>query len=161
MNFLYNQRGMLLAEETLKMVIAVIALIVLVGFLTSLYFSNKDSTKSLEAESVLNRISAIIGNLDEGGVEIYEVPNPEGWNFFSFVKGVNEDSNLCSGENCICVCDEVLFGSQEKECLKNGRCLESGGLSPFEIIPIKGPNEGMTKLNIQKSNNIISIDEIK
>ena len=49
-----DKKGFFLAEETLKIVIAVIVIIFLIYFLASLYFSGKDSEELKFAEDSLN-----------------------------------------------------------------------------------------------------------
>ena len=125
------------AKETLKMVIAVIAISFLVYFLISLYMTNKAS-KNLElAKATLEHLVDEI-NVGSGEVEIY---NPEGWVIISWPydgKRPNSCSNL-GWDDCICICKDVNFGQQllsvlpfidsldqfSKKCDDKGICLEN------------------------------------
>ena len=49
-----NKKGFLLAEETLKIILALICIVFLVYFLVYLYFSNVDSKKLEQAKSSLD-----------------------------------------------------------------------------------------------------------
>jgi len=128
-----NKSGFLLAEETLKIVIALISITFLVYFLTSLYFTNKES-KDLElAKASLNHLVDEI-NQNSQEVEIY---NPKGWfigtwphdtlkeSWFGLIK-TNKKGKPLSCENlgwtyCICICEE----NDKDACDENGICLNN------------------------------------
>ena len=123
-----NKKGFLLAEETLKIVIALICISFLVYFLVSLYMSNReDKDLELAKASLQHLVSEI--NAEHSMVEIYN-PGPL-WN-----KGVVISSwylvswnsmnlpNRCSNfgwGNCLCICKE----NKTKNCDDKGVCLES------------------------------------
>lgn len=161
-----NKKAFLLAEETLKIVIAVISISFLVYFLSSLYFANQSSKELELAEETISRIGGIIKELSEGNSEIQDISNPKGWYLFSFTE--NEKPNTCTGKNCLCICDDVLVdngffgfisGRQAEECNENGVCLAVPELKKFNDIEIKNPNEGLTQISIEKQNNEILIQE--
>ncbi|MBI2044057.1 hypothetical protein HYT24_01710 [Candidatus Pacearchaeota archaeon] len=142
-----NKRGFLLAEETLKIIIAVISIGFLIYFLAALYYNNKNS-KDLElAEASLEHLTeSINSNLNE--VEIY---NPGGWIILSWpYKNENKIPNSCLNlgwQSCICIAENVnifqraakLFSAtkdQTEELLENsdeGVCLEN-----TKILTVKG-----------------------
>ena len=124
-----NKKGFLLGEETLKIVLAVIAIGFLVFFLVSLY-SSHTQTKDLElAEASLEHL---IEGIDLGNQEI-EIYNPVGgainwfilsWPFNDFIP------NTCSNvgwENCICICKGGRKGEERfvSRCDEGGICLEN------------------------------------
>ena len=161
-----NKKAFLLAEETLKIVIAVISISFLVYFLSSLYFANQSSKELELAEATLERIGDIIKDLSEGNLELQDISNPQGWYLFSFTE--NEKPNTCIGKSCLCICDEVLIdngffglisGRQAEECNEKGVCLAVPELKKFNEIEIKNPNDGLTKISIEKQNNEILIQE--
>ncbi|MBI5803476.1 hypothetical protein HY448_02210 [Candidatus Pacearchaeota archaeon] len=132
-----NKKGFLLAEETLKIIIAVISLIFLIYFLTQLYFNTKESKELEFAKESLNHLNeSIQAKLNE--VEIY---NPEGWILVSWphktLKGnpgfreeINNDiPNSCSNlgwEKCICICaDTTALNLEGSDCDKKGICTQS------------------------------------
>ena len=105
-----TKKGMLLASETLKIVIAVISIGFLVYFLTSLYFNNINGQKLAKAEVSLNGDEGIMGKIvmvNQNGVEKEShVQNPSGWSLMSFTD--NEvKPNACAGENCLCICKNI------------------------------------------------------
>jgi len=113
-----NKRGFLLAEETLKIVIALISIGFLVYFLVSLYLTNKESKELELAKASLQHLVDEI-NSNRGTVEIY---NPKSWVIMSWSEGnlPKSCSNL-DWDKCLCICE----GNQAKDCDDNGVCLES------------------------------------
>jgi len=129
-----NKSGFLLAEETLKIVLAVIAIAFLVYFLYALYFSNIQAEKLKQAEAVLigsdESIEVVINRVRSSQVlEVKNVYNPTGWWVFGFVSDPKPDS--CAGQNCLCICDkvsEISFYSftQEDQERQANKCTEKG-----------------------------------
>ncbi len=143
-----NKKAFLLAEETLKIVIALISISFLVYFLSSLYFANQDSKELELAEASLQHL---IGEINSGIGEV-EIYNPEGWVLSSWphkvLKGtigfreeVNDIPNSCSNlgwKNCICICGATQFLNLEGEdCDKTGICLESGYSVDGNVIELE------------------------
>ncbi len=150
-----NKKGFLLAEETLKIVIALICISFLVYFLVSLYMSNKeDKDLELAKASLEHLISEI--NAEHPEVEIY---NPEGWVISSWSSdGIrpNQCSNM-GWNNCLCICEDLsllkkgtnvvkgLFvknndiESFAKKCDKKGICLENDFIVKDKKIKLEDP----------------------
>lgn len=164
-----NKNGFLLAEETLKIVIAVICIMFLVYFLTSLYFAKVNEEKLKYATETLKdsdeSIESVIRVLEEAQTKQMTLKNPKAWYLFSFV-GENKP-NSCAEKNCLCICDNVnavsyrsLWTSEEErqseECAKDGVCLIVPDLKKFEEIEIK---KDLTEILISKINNKIEILE--
>ena len=149
-----NKNGMLLAEETLKTVIAVIVIIFLVYFLVNLYSANLDEKKQKQAEATLDRISEIVESSRDGEVRAI---NPKRWYLFSFTEDIKPNS--CTGKSCLCICDNVVdvFDRQIKECSDSGRCLIVQDLQAFEEIEI----ETETNIGIKKMDNKIVMEKIE
>ena len=133
-----DKRALLLAEETLKMIIALIAITFLIYFLTALYFNSVNSQKFVHAQASLERISDVIRNVDIIN-EIVDV-TPPGWHLFGFVD--EEKPNLCSGKSCLCICDNVFLGlgDQAEKCSEDGVCEIVENLKDFEDIEITRPS---------------------
>ena len=138
-----KKKGFLLAEETLKMILAVIAIGFLAFFLTSLYFNSVDNQNRIKAESSLERLKDVIMN-EEVSTEVVSDITPAGWNLFSFVG--EKKPNSCSGENCLCICDDVIdtilfvTDRQIKECDGKGICEIVPELEDFGEIKIERPS---------------------
>ncbi len=141
-----DKRGFLLAEETLKIILAVIAIGFLAYLLFSIYNTNKDA-KDLElAEESLDHLMQEIG-AERTEVEIY---NPKGWEIYSwpntYTKGIlwwktTEEgmpmscSNL-GWESCICICKK----DTPDKCDSKGVCLNNSLVfSVEESIKIEKP----------------------
>ncbi len=161
-----NKKGFLLAEETLKTVLAVIAIGFLIYFLVSLYFVNLKEGKQKQAEATLEKISKIIKSAETYG-EIRAI-TPEKWYLFSFTKEIKPNS--CAGKNCVCICQlkvDVVFNlpltfeqRQANECSDDGRCLIVENLENFERIGIEDIADSPTNINVSKIDNKIVIKKI-
>jgi len=127
-----DKKGFLLAEETLKIVIAVICIGFLVYFLVSLYFTDKSSKDLEQAEASLNYL---MDEIDAGRTEI-EIYNPKGWvigvwphdttkRLLIIPTGITEGlPKSCSNlgwDKCISICNK----DNKNECDKLGFCLEN------------------------------------
>lgn len=168
------KRGFLLAEQTLKIVLALIALSFLIFFLISLYFSNISNVKLKQAEQILiesdESIEKSIQNLNDGGSKELVIDNPKGWYLFGFT---DLKPKVCEGANCLCICDRVYDDKirdiwksweerQAESCNDNekGICIPVPNLKEGQIsIEIKDPRD-LTSILIKKENNEILIQEI-
>jgi hypothetical protein len=154
-----SKNGFLLGEETLKIIIAVICIIFLVILVISLYFSLTGSQDAKYAEGSKEKIVQEITRVNNGGIPTANgtlIPNPAGWYIMSFL-GNDKKPNLCTGQNCICLCRNILiniFDRQIKECDSKGTCFVVPTLKGFDKIKIE--NSG-TFISIQKINNQIEI----
>jgi len=169
-----NKKGFLLAEETLKIVIAVICILFLAGFLISIYLKNKtDNDLELAKASLEYLIEEI--NAKHSPVEIY---NPKGWVISSWPYGAQKKlPKSCENlgwKSCICISKDVGLGKQVISLLpftqsnldyfidnsdNNGFCLENSG----NLIVNKGPSiqgpiviSSPFTLNIDYANNKIT-----
>ncbi len=122
-----DKRGFLLAEETLKIVLAVIVIGFLVYLLASLYFSNQEARELKFADSSAKRLTEDL-NLKNPEAQIF---NPEGWAITSWKKGNMPLS--CSNLNweiCICLCKKqsdffgLIKNTAFDNCNKKSSCLE-------------------------------------
>jgi len=151
---LADKKGFLLAEQTLKIIIALICIGFLAYFLGSLYFSSQKSQEIEQAEASLDLLIVAL-NSKTTTTELY---NPEGWELSAWPYG--EDIPLMclnmGWENCICICE----GDSVEECDKVGKgiCVESnkvvieGGQSFIEI-------DGILNLGLIYQENQIVIVE--
>ena len=119
-----NKKGFLLGEETLKIVLAVIAIGFLVFFLVSLYYSYTNDKDLKLAEASLEHLIEQINS----GAEQIEIYNPKGWWLMSWpYNGVRPNS--CSNigeESCICICEGGIIKGEDKfaeRCDEKGTCL--------------------------------------
>ena len=135
-----RKKGMLLAEETLKIVIAVISIGFLVYFLISLYSSNKGSLKSEQAEASLAELIEQTKLEGVSEVQILSPINPiNKWDIISWPNTIKEGMpNSCANlewENCICICKKISVDN----CDAKGFCAESEFFVQAGHIEIKNP----------------------
>ena len=161
-----NKKGMLLAEETLKTVIAVIVIVFLVYFLVNLYFGKlkDDAIKSSEQMLISSdqSIKNIIGSLKEGeskNLILQRVSTfGDNWHLLSFTEIDEENPNACAGKNCLCICYDVpseILKTQANECNKDGICAVVQNLKNEKINLELG--EILTEILISKKENKIFI----
>jgi len=154
-----DKKGFLLAEQVVKIVIALIALGFLVYFLSSLYFSKIALEKQKKAQSILSTggdtLQKHITSLSAGAQDTFLLISPTGWYLFSFT-GDKEKPRACEKKNCLCICDNVadIWGRQLKYCNEQGSCIIVEDLKEYEneleiLISANPP----TELNIKKDSN--------
>ncbi len=155
-----EKRGFLLAEETVKLILAVIAIGFLAYLLFSLYNANKSSKELELAKESLEFLFQEI-NAEKVEVEIY---NPNGWWIISWpYEGIIP--NFCSNlgwKDCVCIISKgILTNTPEDyaEASDEGVCLEiskrtivisiGNEQSPIKII------DPPLKLNINYGDEIL------
>ena len=97
-----NNHGEILVNETLKIILSVIAIGFLVFFLTSLYSAKVHNKDFIAATNTIERIDLVA---NAGGGEI-DALTPAGWSLFSFVR--RDRPNSCAEKSCLCLCDDVF-----------------------------------------------------
>lgn len=164
LNF-HKKKGMLLASEVLKIVLAVISISFLIYLLFSIYYSSINDQRKEQAEATMERVRGIITRIENNAIDSEMVTDisPDSWNFFSFV-GVEKKPNFCAGENCICICDQVSFDNflfwenrQINECDTKGVCVSVQNLNKFETFEIESASDGGTNIEIFKSGEKIGV----
>ncbi|MBU1252345.1 MAG: hypothetical protein KKC96_02000 [Nanoarchaeota archaeon] len=140
------KRGFLLAEETLKIIVAVIAIGFLAYLLFSLYGANQDAKYLELAKESLSSLEVAI-NAQQTDVMIY---NPKGWFIlawphdytFSDWNPFSETTTITDARpkscenlgwsNCICFCD----GTTPDKCDSNGVCFQDANEFSFSNIKV-------------------------
>ncbi len=117
-----NKRGFLLGEETVKIIIAVICLVILVYFLFSLYQANKNKDLELAKAS----LEKLITDINSGKTET-EIYNPKEWGIVSFSSERRPDFCINKGwEKCLCICAAPKGDINLRwACNLNGVCQEN------------------------------------
>ena len=162
-----NKKGILLASETLKIVLSVIGIVLLLYLLFALYTSGSDNENFKKAEATIDLISKTIDKLklDPSYAGNISQITPIGWSIFSFVQN-DVKPNPCSGQDCLCICDSVYEywgiteNRQEKECSKDGVCLIVENLKKFQEISIDKNGGAFTSIDIRKIGKWIEVVEI-
>ena len=157
------KKGMLLASETLKMVLALICLGFLVFLVYSLYFNDTNSKKFVQAEATMERIKDIVEASKEANFTKEEVNNvlPFSWKVFIFTQSENKP-NQCSSDNCLCICRETVDISdrQINVCSDSGVCKIISNLKESPDIKIEKLSQGSTTLLISKSGNWLEVTSL-
>ena len=131
-----NRKGFLLAEETLKIVLAVISIGLLAFLLFSLYNNGKNA-KDLEFAKASLSLFVEGLNAKQTSIDIY---NPKGWNIGTWPHDVEsgvlfrttqfEYPKSCSNlgwQKCVCICKE----NSAESCDSEGICVTTE--EKFEI----------------------------
>ena len=166
-----NKRGFLLGEETVKIIIAVIAIIFLVALIVGLY-TTLSKNKDLEyAKATMDNLAQQI-NAKAEQVYIY---NPKNWFLSSFPQKDSKGNELmpksCSSvgwKNCVCVyklSTYLLTGVPKPadESVDNeGSCKEEnftvvGTIYPSDIV-IKGISPSLSGIPINNPPVSLTID---
>lgn len=158
-NIINDKRGFLLAEETLKILIAVICIVFLVYLLVAVYNSHTSEKKAEEARKSLSSIETIVSSLEEGGSRRQDIGEPRGWHIYTFVE--QEKPNSCLNTRCVCICEKAsikLLNSQAEKCDKEGACLVMSRLAASQVdFKIEGA-KNLLFLEIKKQNERIFLE---
>lgn len=144
-----GKKGFLLAEETLKIIIALIAIGILIYFLVSLYLNHKQNQDLKLAKETLERLKSET----DSGVTKTEIYNPiyrqrfpwaTYWFLFTWPTGGDSiRPQSCSNvgwDNCVCICGVKSFGVHvSKKDLAN-MCDNLGVCREFTDLKIKKNN---------------------
>jgi len=150
-----NKKGFLLGEETLKIVLSVIGILLLLGLLALIYFSFLSDGEEKQAKSLVERISNVFLEMNEGDESRVNSLTPAGWFLQSFV-GLDEKPPQCFEKNCICLCDEKGL----EKCAEKGFCSVLEKLVGFETIEIKNFDEGYTNILLKKVGGDLIVERV-
>ena len=153
-----NKKGFLLAEETLKIVIALIAISFLVYFLSSLYFNSQNEKKLEFAKASLKHLVEEMNSMGEDKPKDVEIYNPKGWSISSwpFENTFPEQCSNFEGNRCICICKEpwVDFNSNYLgNCNDKSICMNN----PNNFV-VKRVGTSQLPINIEKVPIILKIE---
>jgi len=163
-----QKKGMLLASEVVKLVIALIGISLLIYLLFSLYYTNIHDKELNQAKDTIGRMKDIIQRVNSGGVVSEKLTDvsPSSWEIFSFVGG-DKKPNSCVEENCLCICDSVSYDNllwfkdrQLSECDNSGVCVIVKNLNKFSNFEIEKPSNGGTNVEISKLGDKIGVRKI-
>ena len=117
-----GNKGFLLGEFTLKVIIAILCVLVLVALLVGIYDSfskRKQLAQAQEAvERVIERLRVFSGN--ELAVGTYSLTNPRNWLLLYYAHG---EPAQCEGKACLCICEQKgWFSEQTETCGNAGVC---------------------------------------
>lgn len=152
-----TRKGMLLASEVLKMVLAVIAIGFLVYLLYSLYYSKVDGESKQKAAEILSELKNITKYIEETE-NVSSMVHPDvivsGWGVYSYID-VAEKPNTCNNQNCFCLCDDAYWG-QISNCDDVALCFIKENLMQFEEFDL-GSSENPRSIEIFEEEGFIGV----
>jgi hypothetical protein len=137
-----NRKANMLAEQTLKIVIATLSLLLLLYLLFALYSNFTQKQNFARADATLQGLDGkMIDARNNNEKQAHVLLEPNGWILTSYTSGEKPDE--CS-DNCICLCEAQGTGSwkrawiwaqnQIEKCNLRGTCKDySENLNDFEI----------------------------
>lgn len=133
-----NKRGFLLAETTLKIVIAVIAIGFLIYFLVSLYFASQDNDELEKARLSLDKL---LEEIDQERLNV-ELFNPQDWVLLSWPYGEDYPTKcvVLGWESCLCLCEDPWIntaGNFLDNCEETQICSDN----PKKLVVMVGENQ--------------------
>lgn len=137
-----KRRGFLLAEFTLKIIVAVISIVILIGLLYGIYSIFSSSSEIKQAKASLDEIEIKINEASPIMNSSFVLVNPKNWDVIYFVAG---NPIRCAGESCLCICEEPDNCDEKNK----GACkaissvvLDGGSFAIEEPIELKFEKEG-------------------
>src|SRR3989344_3500951 len=111
-----------LMPETLKIIVAVVGILILLGLAFAIYSGFSNKTEKRQAQATLDQIIFSVNSAAvKGGVaNKLVILSPKRWSIKSIARESME-SVMCSGEGCICICPANSVKSNE-ECFTKGVC---------------------------------------
>lgn len=139
-----DKKGFVLAEFTLKMIIAVIVIMLLILLLYNIYDTITAKSKFEKGKATLGRIKEGISIAYSQGEYYYVITEPKGWNLVYYPSG---QPNVCAGKPCFCTCEKERWFTRNQlaKCNSAGVCaidnLEDKSVIFFDEqkIEIDGP----------------------
>lgn len=145
----------MLAEETLKIIIAVICIVFLAYLLISLYMKGQGDK---ELEMARTSLEHLVNEINAGATEV-QIYNPEDWWISSWPSAISQQGQVfmptsCSNfgwQNCLCISKEGFFNrvfsiSSTSHLQQNiderGVCFETNSkisLEPSTYIKVNSP----------------------
>jgi hypothetical protein len=106
-----NKKAQILEENTLKIILVCISIVILVGLLIALYGGIQKSKQSEQASAILKQVGDKVNSLNSGKSDIMTITGPKGWYLF-----VDEEKRLCV------VCTSDIIGGKctpdlDKRCV--------------------------------------------
>jgi uncharacterized membrane protein YsdA (DUF1294 family) len=147
--------GSLLPEETLKILVAILCIVILAGLVILIYFALTGNEDKQKAQGNIDRIANETNRINAGSANVPSFPvlNPSGWTIFSFV-GIDKKPNSCAGASCLCICETLTIGIYNVDERQAQRCDDKGSCTV--IINLKKNNN----IKIEKGGIFISIKKI-
>ena len=105
-----NKKGMLLAEYSLKMIIAILALLLLIYLFSVWYSSLIDKQNFQRAEATLGDLKDRMVDAKKN-IQVFPLLEPNSWKLISYTGPVLPEACF---KNCICLCEDVKWTDKAK-----------------------------------------------
>jgi len=137
-----HKKAMLLAEYSLKMIIAILVLLLLLYLFFAWYSSLIEKQNFQRAEATLESLKEKMSDA-KNGIDTEPLPllEPNSWKLISYTSAVRPESCF---KNCICLCEDIKWTDKAKvfwtptqldKCDIRGVCKDfEESLNDFEII---------------------------
>ena len=120
-----NKRGFLLGEETVKIIIAIIAILFLILFIVYLY---NNFTQNKDLTNAKSSLTDLISQINSGATQA-NIYNPSGWLLSSFTSSPVMPKMCTTNKwiNCICLCIKPAGSVHQPQtaCDTSGICQQS------------------------------------
>jgi hypothetical protein len=128
---IHNKKGEIFEEETLRLVLAALGIVILLALAYGLYSGFTSSSSLKRAGIILKDIQSRADNLNDGDIANYLSTGPEeGWYMINFNENVGP--LFCKGKPCLCFCN----GKTKEDCDDKGICTLSKIKVQQEVINI-------------------------
>jgi hypothetical protein len=140
-----NKKAQILEEETLKIILAVVSIVILVGLLIALYGGVQKSKQAEQASAILKQVGDKVNSLNSGDRDVMTITGPQGWYLFVDTTG------LSAYELCVCNAMKADCKLADKRCISisKGKVEISGDNIEIYIVD----------LIFVKQNEIVSISK--
>jgi len=125
-----NKKGFFLAEETMKVLLAVICLLFLIFVLGKMYYSYSEGKEVQQAKDTLSRIEKEINSMKDGEkkeIILYGPPPKKGFYFWILTSFNGQVKpvfcNEKKWENCLCICKDPTIKTLIEKCDEDEVCV--------------------------------------
>jgi hypothetical protein len=157
-----NKKADMLPEETLKLLLGVMGIVLLFFLAFNLYGIFMDKTELEQARAMLESIVGKVESLNNNQSTSYLVVSPKEWSIVIFSSEISPRD--CGKSDCICVCKEIGndFNKTVSFCDSKGICEKTSGIISDNICSNLANCISLEKLpivlKIEKFTNITKIN---
>lgn len=150
-----NKRGFLLGEETIKIILAIIAILFLILFIVYLY---NNFTQNKELDEAKSTLANLVTQLNSGASQ-FNIYNPTDWLLMSFapINGGYYPKSCTANKwaKCLCMCINDLGAATNPTCDDDGICQQSDFVVSGQTNVGAGTGVNVPPVIAWKSNSIL------
>jgi heme/copper-type cytochrome/quinol oxidase subunit 2 len=106
-----NKKAQILEENTLKIILVCISIVILVGLLYMLYSGVQKSKQSEQASAILKQVGDRVNSLNSGERDVMTITGPKKWFLFA------EMTELSAYKLCVCNAIKAECKLADKRCI--------------------------------------------